>query len=89
MTGSNVDFGQIPMTGSAIQLTGIPGSSITVALKNTGAAPMYLGKDATVSSTTGWPLAVGEAFYIDALNARKIWVLGTSLDRLAWSVVKP
>lgn len=83
------DAGQVALTGSAQQLSsGVSAESI--ALKNTSTVnTMYLGGSSSVSSTTGWPLSPGETITLEILNTRRIWVIGTAADRLAWAVVSP
>lgn len=82
--GDTFAAGQIALTGAAQQLTGMRGASAGF-LKNPGATnTMWVGSDNTVSNTTGYPIAPGQEIKIDVLNMKKLWVIGTAADRIAW-----
>lgn len=82
--------GQIAVTGSAQQLSGIPSSAGRVRLKNmsSSSASIFIGSDNTVSATTGYELAKGESIELLILNPSKLWMIGTAADRLGWAVLQ-
>jgi len=88
---SKISAGQVALTGSAQQLTGLKGfSAETAILRNRSATnTMYLGNSSAVSPTTGFPIAPGEALSMDILNPGSLWVIGTAADLLAWLVLSP
>lgn len=89
-TSDQFKANQIAMTGSAVALTAIPKSVVSVVIKNRKAntGNIYLGEDATVSATTGYELAPGESIGMDLLNPGRMFAIGTNLERLCWATVK-
>jgi len=85
-------FGQIALTGSAQQLTGLgvgATGGIDIKAHSGNSGPVYLGSDNTVSSTTGRELSPGESITLDVLNPRKLWIIGTAADRISWASQAP
>lgn len=86
---NKVNTGQLPLTGVAQQLPSEPGAQGGFAIKanpaNAGIA--WLGEDATVSATTGFPLAAGEGVVVDILSLNRIFVIGTAADRISYMTV--
>lgn len=79
--------GQVAMTGSAVQLVGLPKNVARIKFQPLVAntAPIYAGSDATVSATTGFQMKPGEPYTFDIQNPGRMWVIGTNLERLSWA----
>jgi len=79
-----VDCGQFAVTASAQKFTGTSGGR-KIWLKNPGATNIiYLGKDNTVSASTGYPLGPGDRIDVEIASPGKLWVIGTAGDKLGW-----
>lgn len=90
MTG-RARFGQVTngAVNTAKALTGATSGSGGVILKakQGNATPIYLGHDATLTATTGYPLSAGESVTLEVLNLGQIWIYGaTAADSICWAV---
>lgn len=77
--------GRLTLTGSAQQLSMIPSSS-AVTIKALGAAGCYIG-GSDVTTSNGFPLEQGKSITVTVVNPRKIYVLGTNTQEIAWASV--
>ncbi len=88
---SSFAHGQTTVGTTPVQLTtsSVPAvKGILVKAHKDNNGKIYIGKDNTVTTSTGFELAAGEAVTIEVDDANKIWLVADSDDQVvSWIVV--
>lgn len=58
--------------------------SIAIFAPTTNTGTTYIGGDASVTSTNGFPLAAGDTITLDTTDTAGIWLIGTSGDKVRY-----
>ena len=83
-TGS---FGQVTMTGSALQISSTPSSysnGLLLGCTNASATPVYWGWSNAVTTSTGGEIIPGAVIPVPVGDVSKLWFVGTSGVVLHW-----
>jgi hypothetical protein len=67
---------------------GVAGDSVAFKALTANAGPVYVGNAGFTGSADGWPLAAGEGFSVDYLNASEFKFRGTSGDKVAYLITR-
>jgi len=86
---SSFSHGQVTVGITAVQLpsaSAVKGVLVKAHKDNTG--KVYVGNSSTVTTSTGFELAAGEAVVIEVDNANRIWVIADAADqKISWIAV--
>ena len=83
MASRNLTITQVATSSTPVVITTLEGTNGAVKAMPANSAAVYIGHDNTVSATTGWPLAAGEAIGFDTLNTNKVYVYSAAAQRVA------
>ena len=84
---SNLSVGQAAMTGSAFQLPAAKSSQVILTALKANAHPIYVGRDGTLTDTTGLEIAPGNSVALPVANLGMLWAVGSVDDSLSYAIV--